>query len=67
MHVASQYIGSRLNGQRYIVLRCDFKARVDATVVYIANGLGVMIQYIKANKKVSFKNIHKCRDGAASH
>ena len=23
--------------------------------------------YIKANKKVSCKNIHKCRDGAAGH
>ena len=27
----------------------------------------VKVYIYKANKKVSCKNIHKCRDGAASH
>ena len=42
---------------RFLMTRCTIPTFVN---VFEGNLI------IKANKKVSFKNIHKCRDGAAS-
>ena len=38
-----------------------------ATEIEFCINMTICIIHYKANKKVSCKNIHKCRDGAASH